>query len=86
MTEFYSLKELVGEVRDEQRETTLIQTSILTTLENIDNHLEKLNSKVASHEKEIKDLGTEHVKAKAVFSTLSIVLTTVWAGVTFLFK
>ena len=50
MSDGYSLKELVQEVRNDNKEALSVQASILTTLEGIDTHLGKLNSKVATHE------------------------------------
>ena len=89
----FSLKEVVIDLKNELstvkegNELALkTQAQILGTLQNIDSHLAKLNSKVASHEGKISDLSSEHTRFKAIVSTLGAIAGIVWAGVTFIFK
>jgi hypothetical protein len=73
----YTLKELVQELRADQKQQTIHTTAILTTLENIDNHLSKLNSKVASHEKQLNSLGTFQTKVMTVWGVAIFIIVTV---------
>lgn len=54
MSEGYTLKELMEELRVEQKQQTQNTATILASLENIDKNLETLNSKVATHEKKVQ--------------------------------
>jgi hypothetical protein len=75
MSEGYSLKEMIQELRVEQRQQTVHTASILMTLENIDDHLTKLNSKVASHEQQLGSLGTFQTKVMTVWGlAISVVV------------
>ena len=82
----YTVKEMLQEVRTDNKQALETQASILTTLKGIDEHLGTLNSKVATHEKMIGELGTEHTKFKAVWATLATVAGFVWAGFEFLWN
>jgi hypothetical protein len=75
--EGYSLKELVQELRAEQKQQTIHTSSILTTLENIDQHLLKLNSKVAAHERQLGDLGTFQTRVMTVWGIAIFIIVTV---------
>lgn len=86
MSEGFSNKEMLIKIIDQNEQFLITQTKILSHSENVDNHLELLNSKVASHEGKIKNLGDEHIKARTVFGTLSVLLTGAWAVVTFILK
>lgn len=73
----YSLKEMLDEVRSDNKAALSTQGRILTTLENIDAHLGKLNSKVAAHEKKINGLESFQTKAMVVWSFVVFVVVTV---------
>lgn len=66
MSEGYTLKELVGELRQEQRVQTGHTASILASLENIDKHLAQLNSKVATHEKKVQTVEVMQKEVKEI--------------------
>lgn len=89
----FSVKEIVVDLRQEMRQlregndiALKTQAQILGTLSNIDSHLEKLNSKVATHEKKIGEITKEHTRFRAITSTIATIAGIVWAGVTFIFK
>ena len=63
----YTIKEMVQEVRMTQREQVSHISTISSTLENINEHLKQLNSKVATHEKKLYDLGSFRDKALVVW-------------------
>lgn len=74
----YTLKEMVQELRVTARDQVLHVATISSTLENIDKHLAQLNSKVASHERDIGLLQNFQIKAGvyisiAVFFAVTIV-------------
>jgi hypothetical protein len=77
MSEGYTLKELVGELRQEQKIQTKHTASILTSLENIDKHLETLNSKVATHEKKFTTIESFQTKVMTVWGIGTFVAVTV---------
>lgn len=72
----YSLKEMIQELRGEQKEQTRHTAIILTTLENIDKHLANLNSKVASHEKRFSGLETFQTKVMTVWGIAIFIIVT----------
>ena len=82
----YTVKELLQEVRQDNKNALTTQSTILATLVNIDDHLGKLNSKVATHEKRINDLSTEHTKTKAFATAIMFIGGAAWSVVTFVFK
>ena len=82
----YTVKELVNEVRKEQRGAIEIQARILNSLENIDNHLEKLNSKVVTNSEKISGLQSEHTRMKSFVAGISMVIGMVWTAINFVFK
>lgn len=82
--EGFTLKEMVKQVRDEQRSALVTQTSMLETLKGIDNHLDKLNSKVADHEERIHALKAEHTRVKGFAAGVSLVIGTVWTMFNFI--
>ena len=86
MSDGYTVKELVNELRTEQRGSIVVQAKILTSLENIDNHLTDLNSKVATNVKNISNLQTEHTQAKAYAVAISAVFGFVITGVNLFLK
>ena len=75
--ESFTVKELVQELRTESKQSNATQAVILSTLEGINSHLGKLNSKVATHEKKINSLGTFQTKAMTVWGVAIFVVTTV---------
>ena len=73
----YTVKELVQELRLESRQSVATQAAMLNSLENIDRHLTQLNSKVATHEQKINNLGTFQTKVMTVWGVSIAVVTTV---------
>lgn len=76
MADGYTIKELVSELREEQKQQTQHTSRILASLENIDKHLEKLNSKVASHESRFVKLEGFQLKVMTVWGIATFVLIT----------
>ena len=73
----YTVKELVEELRADNKISIATQASMLNSLENIDRHLTQLNSKVATHEKKIATLGTFQTRVMTVWGISIAVVTTV---------
>jgi hypothetical protein len=76
MSEGYTLKEMVGELREDQKTQTLHTANILSSLENIDKHLGQLNSKVATHEKRFVGLESFQTKVMTVWGVSIFVVVT----------
>ena len=77
MTESYTVKELLQEVRTDNKAALNKQAEILVRLSNIDDHLTKLNSKVAIHERKLYSLKTFQSKVMTVWAIIVVVFTTV---------
>ena len=73
----YTVKELVQELREDNKKSIATQAAMLNSLENIDRHLTQLNSKVATHEKKIATLGTFQTRVMTVWGISIAVVTTV---------
>ena len=73
----YTVKELVEELRADNKISIATQAAMLNSLENIDRHLTQLNSKVATHEKKIATLGTFQTRVMTVWGLSIAVVTTV---------
>ena len=73
----YTVKELVQELRTESRQNVATQAAMMNSLENIDRHLTQLNSKVATHEKKITNLGTFQTRVMTAWGLSIAVVTTV---------
>ena len=73
----YTVKELVEELRADNKTSIVTQAAMLNSLENIDRHLTQLNSKVATHEKKIATLGTFQTKVMTVWGVSIAIVTTV---------
>jgi hypothetical protein len=73
----YTVKELVEELRADNKISIATQAAMLNSLENIDRHLTQLNSKVATHEKKIATLGTFQTRVMTVWGISIAVVTTV---------
>ena len=73
----YTVKELVEELRADNKTSIATQAAMLNSLENIDKHLTQLNSKVATHEKKIATLGTFQTRVMTVWGISIAVVTTV---------
>ena len=73
----YTVKELVQELREDNKKSIATQAAMLNSLENIDRHLTQLNSKVATHEKKITNLGTFQTRVMTVWGISIAVVTTV---------
>jgi len=76
-SEGYTVKELVEELRADNKTSIATQAAMLNSLENIDRHLTQLNGKVATHEKKITNLGTFQTKVMTVWGISIAVVTTV---------
>ena len=76
-SEGYTVKELVEELRADNKISIATQAAMLSSLENIDRHLTQLNSKVATHEKKIANLATFQTKVMTVWGISIAVVTTV---------
>ena len=72
----YTVKELVEELRSDNKISIATQAAMLNSLQNIDKHLTQLNSKVATHEKKITNLGTFQTKVMTVWGVSIAVVTT----------
>ena len=73
----YTVKELVQELREDNKKSIATQAAMLNSLENIDRHLTQLNGKVATHEKKIANLGTFQTRVMTVWGISIAVVTTV---------
>jgi len=73
----YTVKELVQELREDNKKSIATQAAMLNSLENIDRHLTQLNGKVATHEKKITNLGTFQTRVMTVWGVSIAVVTTV---------
>ena len=89
----YTVKELVQELRDDNKASIATQASVLKSLENIDRHLQTLNSKVATNVLDIATLKTEHTKVRAYAgatkfyaTAVSMFIGAVWTAVNFIYK
>lgn len=63
----YTLKEMVSELRGEQKMQSVVLTQQSSVLENIEKHLAQLNSKVATHEKRFNGLETFQTKVMTMW-------------------
>ena len=86
MSDGYTVKEIVNELRNEQRGSIVVQAKILTSLENIDSHLANLSSKVATHEKKIGVIETKQTRNDAYAVAIGTVFGVVITGVNLFFK
>jgi len=73
----YTVKELVQELREDNKKSIATQAAMLNSLENIDRHLTQLNGKVATHEKKITNLGTFQTRVMTVWGISIAAVTTV---------
>ena len=78
----YTVKELVQELREDNKKSIATQAAMLNSLENIDRHLTQLNSKVATHEKKIVNLGTFQTRVMTVWGLSIAAVTTVISRIT----
>lgn len=76
MADGYSLKELVQELRSEQKDQIKQIERILSTLQNIDKHLEQLNSKVVTQERRLNGFSTFQTKVMMVWGFFTFVIVT----------
>ena len=73
----YTVKELVQELREDNKKSIATQAAMLNSLENIDRHLTQLNGKEATHEKKIDTLGTFQTRVMTVWGISIAAVTTV---------
>lgn len=76
MADGYTLKEMIEEVRNDNKQALTTQASILATLQGIDGHLSRLNSEVATHAKKINSLEQFQTRAMVVWSFAVFILVT----------
>jgi hypothetical protein len=77
MAEVYTLKEMLAEVRENQKKDSLLIVQTLAHAEKVDKHLELLNSKVAAQEKRVTGLETFQTRAMIIWSAAVFVVVTV---------
>jgi hypothetical protein len=73
----YSLKEMIQEVRDDNRTAIETQATILSEIKGICSHLERLNSKVATHELQIAEQKEFKVRAMTLWAVFTVAASTV---------
>ena len=78
MSDGYTLKEMIHELRTNQQIDSGRSIKILEHASNVDKHLDQLNSKVAKHEKAINNLTTFQTKAMMVWGFAVFVIVTVF--------
>ena len=86
MSEGFSNKEMLTRIMEQNEASLITQTQLLHRATSVDNHLEKLNSKVATHEGKINGLETEHTKTKAYATAVMFIGTVAWSFITFIIK
>jgi hypothetical protein len=90
MSENLSQKEILLRLMDKmdnvEREQTNHHSFAKTKLESIEAQAIKTNGRVLKLEKKTVEQDTEINKVKVIFSTLSVVLSVAWAGITFIFQ
>jgi len=77
MAEVYTLKEMLAEVRENQKKDSLLIVQTLAHAEKVDKHLEQLNSKVAAQEKRVTGLETFQTRAMIIWSAVVFVVVTI---------
>lgn len=77
MADGYTLKELVQELRADNKQALQVQSTILEKIQNIDDHLGKLNSKVSTHELQIAEQREFKTKALTVWAVFTVAASTV---------
>jgi len=73
----YTLKEMLQEVRDDNREAIETQGVILGEIKNICQHLERLNSKVATHELQIAEQREFRTRVLTIWAVFTVAASTV---------
>ena len=73
MSEGYTVKEMLNRVIDQNEKALVTQTELLERARNVDDHLNKLNSKVAKHVLDIQDLKDEHRNVKSYATAISVI-------------
>jgi hypothetical protein len=74
MAENFTVKEILQEVRGDNKQALQTQAAILNTLEGIDKHLNTLNSKVANHEKRLVNGENFIVRAQVIWAGAVLVI------------
>ena len=72
----YTLKEMVSKVLDQNEQILIAQARTLIHAENVDTHLTKLNSKVASNVAKISELDIEFAKGKTYVKAYTVAVST----------
>lgn len=80
------LVRLMDEVSEMKREQITHHTYAQAKLESIEAQALKTNGRVTKNEIDITEMKGDIGKAKVVFTTLSVLLSAMWAIVTFVFK
>jgi coenzyme F420-reducing hydrogenase delta subunit len=86
MTEAYSTKEMLTEIRLDQREHNERAIRMEETLEAILEQAKKTNGRVTALEISNNDLIKEHDRFKTVVKTVSTLGAAAWAFITFIYK
>lgn len=84
--EGYTMKEMVREMRETQKEDSARLIRMLEHSENVDQHLLQLNSKVATNIKNIRRNEKDISHFKTVSTTIASVGGVVWAVITFIIR
>jgi len=80
------MKEMMREMRETQKEDSARLISMLEHAKNVDDHLEQLNSKVATNIKDIAKNEKAISHFKTVSTTIATIVGVVWTAVTFILR
>jgi len=86
MTDSYTMKEMMRETRETQKEDSARLIRILAHVEDIDRHLDELNSKTATNIKNIAKNEKSILHIKTVYTTAVAIIGVLWTGITFFVK
>jgi len=82
----YTMKEMMREMRETQKEDSARLISMLEHAKNVDNHLDELNSKTATNIENIAKNEKSILHIKTVYTTAVAIIGVIWTGITFLVK
>ena len=82
----YTMKEMMREMRETQKEDSARLIRMLAHAENVDNHLDLLNSKVATNIKNIAKNEKSILHIRTVYTTAVAIIGVIWTGITFFVK
>jgi len=84
MSEAYSTKEMLTEIRLDQREHNARSLRMEETLNAVLEQAKKTNGRITTLETETENLKTEHSNFKTVVKTISTIGAAAWAFLTFI--